>query len=207
VVGVAAARLARELNRPTLLLAERDGLATGSGRSVAGLALHQLVAPFAARLERFGGHAQAVGLTIRLDHLPEVRADLEAAAAAWSERLAVREVSYDLELPLAAVTQELVAALAALGPFGAGNPEPVFRFGPCALRNDPRRFGNGHVRLELGDAGGRGERRHAIWWRGGDGAEHLRERRLELLAAVETDRFDGVRLRLLAVRGVDPASD
>jgi single-stranded-DNA-specific exonuclease len=207
VVGVAAARLARELNRPTLLLAERDGLATGSGRSVAGLALHQLVAPFAARLERFGGHAQAVGLTIRLDHLPEVRADLEAAAAAWSERLAVREVSYDLELPLAAVTQELVAALAALGPFGAGNPEPVFRFGPCVLRDDPRRFGNGHVRLELGDAGGRGEGRRAIWWRGGDGAERLRERRLELLAAVETDRFDGVRLRLLAVRGVDPASD
>jgi single-stranded-DNA-specific exonuclease len=208
VVGVAAARLARELHRPTILLAERDGLATGSGRSVAGLALHELVAPLAASLERFGGHAQAVGMTVRVDRLGMLRDSLETAAAEWSERLAVRELRYDLALPLAAAAPELPAVLAALGPFGVGNPEPVFRFGACSVLTEPRRFGNGHLRFEVGESAGDDvPRRRVVWWRAGEGAEAQRGRRLDLLAAIEADRLDGVRLRLITLRSSGTASD
>ncbi|MDH3746402.1 MAG: DHH family phosphoesterase, partial [Acidobacteriota bacterium] len=60
VVGIAAGRIARRYHRPTILLAEEGGLATGSGRSVEGIHLHGFLADWRDRLDRFGGHAQAI---------------------------------------------------------------------------------------------------------------------------------------------------
>ena len=62
VVGVAAGRLAKDFHRPVVLLAVEGELATGSGRSVPDLELHGFLAAWKERMERFGGHAQAIGL-------------------------------------------------------------------------------------------------------------------------------------------------
>jgi single-stranded-DNA-specific exonuclease len=198
VVGIAAARLARELHRPTLLLAVDGETATGSGRSVAGLSLHELLAPFAGRLLRFGGHAQAVGLTVARAGLEELRTAWEAAAAPWLETLAVRVLRYDLALPAAAVDDRLAAQLDRLEPFGAGNHEPVFRFGPVRLAGAPRAFGRGHLGFEL-DRGRAASPLPVVAWRGA-GREPPAGGDLELLAAVERDPYRGLRLRLIDLR-------
>src|SRR6185503_2737873 len=98
VVGIAASRLARVHRRPTLLLAVEGYLATGSGRSVPGVALHDFLSPWAVELERFGGHAQAVGLTVRSERLEALRAAWEDAASRWPPEALGRTQLYELEL-------------------------------------------------------------------------------------------------------------
>lgn len=201
VVGIAAARLAREANRPTLLLALDGELAVGSGRSIEGIALHEFLAPWAGRMERFGGHAQAVGLTVRGDRLEALRAEWEEAAAAWAPRLAARARRYDLDLELGEVSGELLALIDRLEPFGAGNSEPIFRFRACRLAASPREFGRGHLGFSvIGPDGGPDSGPVAVVaWRGREQALEL-DGTFELLAALERDRPRGVRLRLIDLR-------
>ena len=121
VVGVAAGRLAKDFHRPVVLLAvdtAGSGLATGSGRSVPGLELHGFLAGWKERMERFGGHAQAIGLSVATDRLEELRAEWEAAGRAWPPELLARRVEYELHLEPSEVTPRLLAQLGALEPFG-----------------------------------------------------------------------------------------
>ena len=207
VVGVAAARLARELHRPTILLAQDGDEATGSGRSVAGLSLHDLIAPWSGELVRFGGHAQAIGLTVAVDRIESLREGWEGAAEAWRDRLSSRETRFDLELPVAAISADLAASLERLAPFGAGNPEPLFRIGPCSAAGRPAPFGKGHVRFTISAAGGDGPRFALVAWNGAERWGSGLPAQFELLAAVERDPRLGVRLRLAELRSFPASSD
>jgi len=145
VVGIAAGRVAKELHRPTLLLSIEEDVATGSGRSIHGIDLHAFLLPWKERMVRFGGHTQAVGLTVRLDVLEELRREWEAAGSAWPAELLARRHEYELELAPRRLTGKLVAQLARLEPYGQGNPRPLVRTGPLRLDGPPRLFGNGHL--------------------------------------------------------------
>ncbi len=145
VVGIAAGRVAKELHRPTLLLAVEEEVASGSGRSIPGLELHAFLLRWKERMVRFGGHSQAVGLTVRLDVLEELKREWEAAGAEWPAELLARRHEYELELAPRRLTGKLVAQLARLEPYGMGNPRPLVRTGPLRLEGAPRLFGNGHL--------------------------------------------------------------
>ncbi len=145
MVGIAAGRLARELHRPVLLLADDGDVAVGSGRSVEGISLHEFLLPWADRFERFGGHDLAVGLTVASDRLTELRDEWEAAAAEWPPERLVPRVRYELELASEELDDELWTSLRRLEPYGAGNPEPLIRVGPLRSVGAPRWFGTGHV--------------------------------------------------------------
>jgi len=123
LVGVAASRLADQLQKPVLLIAIAGDEGRGSGRSPDGFPL--LAALDAARhlLLEYGGHAQAAGFRLRLDCLEPLREALnayrpaETAGPAWE---------LDGELALDELTEDLVRELETFAPFGSGNPEPVF---------------------------------------------------------------------------------
>ena len=126
VVGIVAARLAERFHRPSIVIALEWDVGRGSGRSVAGIPLHQAVQECDDLLEAFGGHRAAIGLTVRRERIAELRARFEAAVQRHSrpdDRHPTLEV--DAEVSLSAMTPALGTALAALEPHGAGNPEPV----------------------------------------------------------------------------------
>lgn len=198
VVGIAAARLARELHRPTVLLAVDGDEATGSGRSVAGISLHALLAPWRDRLERFGGHAQAIGLTVRTERLEALREAWEEAATLHVERLRVHERTYHLDVDPSEVGPELAAAIDRLAPFGAGNPEPILRLAGCRATSR-RPFGRGHLRIAL--AGGP-RPLPAVVWRFDERYGTVPDGELEVFGALEADRYDGLRLRVDDLRPV-----
>jgi single-stranded-DNA-specific exonuclease len=189
VVGVAAGRIAKELHRPTVLLSVEGGLATGSGRSVPDVALHAFLAPWQPRLQRFGGHAQAIGLSAAVEHLPELRDEWErSAAAAWQPEWLEKRHLYELDLPPRLVSSELVAEIRRLEPFGQGNPPPLLRTGPLRLRRAPRLFGKGHLAGECeGDDGSRVE---LVAWNWAARAGELAGR-FEVLAYPEVDPWHG----------------
>lgn len=203
IVGIAAGRLARRLHRPVLLLAVEGERATGSGRSVPGLSLHDFVAASAERLERFGGHDQAIGLTVRLDRLEALRSDLEAAAAEWPVDLLSPRHDYDDDLDTDEVGDELARTLHELEPFGAGNPEPLFRVGPLRSVGERREFGNGHLALRARSADG-GRVVGLLGW-GWAGRRLDWNRPFEILAHLDHDRFRNEPvLRLVDARAVSP---
>lgn len=217
VVGIAAGRLARLHHRPALLLAVSEGVAVGSGRSVPGIDLHGFLRPWEARLERFGGHAQAVGLTAKAALLEQLAPQWEAAAATWPPERLSPQFEYDLPLTVAEVTPRLLERLARLEPFGIGNPEPIFHFGRCRRVGAGRFFGAGHMGFSISNSeqtaevpAPRATTVEVVAWQWEERATTSRvlEGEFELLAAVEHDRFrNRPRLRLVDCHPVDTQSN
>lgn len=218
VVGIAAGRLARQFQRPTLLFAvsaesgeiDAGAMAIGSGRSVEGIDLHGFLSGWESQLVRFGGHAQAVGLTARAESLERLSREWEVGAAAWDPESLLPRLEYDQETRLSAVTPELLERLARLAPFGNGNPEPVLRFSPCRRLGGARNFGSGHLSFVACDAGGARNAASGVevvaWnWAGRAVPEGLFEGDFEMLAVAEHDGYrNRPRLRLVDLRSATP---
>jgi single-stranded-DNA-specific exonuclease len=153
VVGLIAARLKERFRRPSFAFTlNPEGTATGSGRSVPGVDLGRTVraAVEAGLAIKGGGHAMAAGVTIRSTDLERFQAfTTERLAEAVAEAHAVDILSVDATLTAAGAQSSIIAALERAGPFGAGQPDPVFVF-PNHRLVDVREVGSGgHVRIKL----------------------------------------------------------
>jgi len=147
VVGISAGQVARHFNRPTLLLQVEGDVARGSGRSIPGVNLHAFLDRWSERLERFGGHEQAVGLSVKVSELPELAAEwTQAAAEEWPPELLERVHEYEWEFPPDELDRSRLDALRRLEPFGMGNRTPRLRTGPLRLLGAPKLFGDGHLK-------------------------------------------------------------
>ncbi|MEP9377730.1 single-stranded-DNA-specific exonuclease RecJ [Aquabacter sp. CN5-332] len=151
VVGLVAARLKERFTRPAFAIAFNGETGTGSARSIPGVDLGKAVraAVEAGLLVKGGGHAMAAGLTVERRRLGDLRAYLEDVLAASVERArADRTLSIDGALTAGGATPALVEQIAKAGPFGAGNPEPVFAF-PNHRLAYVESFGAGHIRARI----------------------------------------------------------
>ena len=174
VIGLAASRLVERYRWPTVLLSRDGEICVGSARSIPGVNIHEAMSACRDLFIRFGGHAQAAGLTIEAKNVPEFRRRLSEAIAAQADPEAfIPTEEYDLELELPEVTQALVTAFDAMQPTGFGNPAPMF-----CLRGvhttDVRAIGKdgAHLRMRLAQGG---EMRSAIGFRMGERAASMPE--------------------------------
>ena len=127
VVGLAAGRIAEKYAYPTVALAESGGLCVGSARSAGNVDMYAALSRCADLFEKFGGHKQAAGLTIRSERVEEFRRRLSRAVAEQTGGLPVQPtILCDGTMTLDEVTAETVDWLARLEPFGVGNPSPRF---------------------------------------------------------------------------------
>ena len=158
VVGILAARLRERFERPAFAIAlGPDGVGTGSGRSVPGVDLGGAVIAAVEQgiITRGGGHAMAAGVTVRPDQMAAFRAfvaaRLEPAVAAARTRTAV---SIDAAITARAATPAFVHDTERAGPFGAGNPAPVFAFPAHRAKFAEVVGAAGHVRFSLASEDG-----------------------------------------------------
>jgi single-stranded-DNA-specific exonuclease len=149
ILGIAAAKLVRRYNRPVVLLATDGSHAKGSARSIVGLDVVAAIARSRRFLSGFGGHSMAAGLQLPHVHIDAFREAFESAAAAgFQGRDLTPEIAVDDRLAVSDLSPALMDDLARLGPFGNGNPEPVFVTEAVDLVSS-RRVGAGHQRLVL----------------------------------------------------------
>ncbi len=157
VLGLAASRLKERFNLPSIVLGfEKDGLkASGSGRSISGVDLGHAVraALDAGILIKGGGHAMAAGLTIERSRLGDFRAFLETHLAYSLKLSGERFLDIDGALTASGATLDLIELVEQAGPYGAGNPAPVFVL-PAHRVVYADSAGSDHVRLTLQAADG-----------------------------------------------------
>jgi single-stranded-DNA-specific exonuclease len=153
IVGLIAARLRERFERPAFAIAlGPDGGGTGSGRSVPGVDLGTAViaAVDSGLIPKGGGHAMAAGVTIRPGQLGAFRAHLyevlgKSAAVARAETA----LEIDAALTARGANVAFVHDIERAGPFGAGNPQPVFAF-PAHKARFPDVVGaGGHIKFTL----------------------------------------------------------
>ena len=147
IVGIVAGRLRERYGRPCVVIAfNKEGVGLGSGRSVAGFDLGQLVQTACKKgiLLSGGGHAMAAGLTVHQDHFELLREFLGAQPVVCGES----HLYFDGLVAPSALTPDLYRVLQKISPFGAGNPEPRLALSSVRVAWS-RTFGGGHVQCSL----------------------------------------------------------
>ncbi len=126
VVGIVASRLADRYYHPVILIAIEDGEGKGSGRSIPGFHLYEAVSHCRELLVEFGGHAQAVGLTIPADKVDLFRNALNSYVEKnISKDIFIPGINFDAEVSLTDINEMLVQEIGQLAPFGHCNPDPL----------------------------------------------------------------------------------
>ena len=154
VVGIVASRVVEMYHRPALVLGRDDktGYVQGSGRSIPSFHLLDALESIGDVFVRFGGHRQAVGITLEESRVPELRERFNAAAQKLLSKDDMQaQVSIDAELQLKELNDASAAEILQLAPFGLDNPAPLFLVRGVELRQPPELFGREgeHVRFRL----------------------------------------------------------
>ena len=127
LIGLVAGRICEETHFPTLVFSISEGEAVGSCRSIPGVHIFQMLSQCSDLLLRFGGHAQAAGLTLEAKRLPELQRRLTGAIrAAYPDQVFLPVRTYDLQMPFRELTMDHLELLDQLEPTGFGNDPAVF---------------------------------------------------------------------------------
>ena len=127
VVGIVASRLIEFSYKPTIVLAESDGLLTGSARSVHDFNLYEAISKCSHLCEKFGGHKYAAGLSIKKENLNKFIDAFEAEVqnTIKKEQLMPR-IKVDMEIDVNDIDEKLLRIIKQFAPFGPLNRSPVF---------------------------------------------------------------------------------
>lgn len=212
VIGIVASRVVERIHRPVVMIGLDGKRGRGSARSIPGVHVLDAIRAGESVLGRFGGHRQAAGLDIDRGNVDAFRASFNAAVR---EQLGgvepVPHLSGDCVLAVEDLNDDLHAFLEHMGPFGIGNPRPVFMSSGLRIVGEPRIVGEGHLKLRLA---GESSDVDAIGFglAGRRPLEALREGRMDALFQLRESEYRGRRTlqaRLVDVRpsGEAPASE
>ncbi|HHL43265.1 MAG TPA: single-stranded-DNA-specific exonuclease RecJ, partial [Hellea balneolensis] len=197
IIGVVAGRLKDKYERPAIVIGiDETGIGKGSGRSLKGVNLGAAIQ--AAKQEGLliagGGHEMAAGLTIERDKIDDFTAFMNARLAQEIE-IATQNLTTKIDALLSAsgATPELIAKINSLGPFGTGNPEPVFVF-PDMRITYAKALNGGHIRCAFEDSGG--QRISGIAFRAEDNGiadilMHQDTARVHVVGRIKQDTWNG----------------
>jgi single-stranded-DNA-specific exonuclease len=152
VIGIVASRLIETYYRPTVILTESNGFATGSARSVQGYDLYQAIEACSDLLESFGGHMFAAGLTLRKENIKPFMERFEMFVnETITEDQLVPRVFIDSELSFSVINDDFFNFLNKFQPFGPENMSPAFVSRNVFDKGTGRLVGSSgeHLKLEL----------------------------------------------------------
>jgi single-stranded-DNA-specific exonuclease len=152
VMGIVASRIVDKFYRPTIMIntSPDDGIAQGSARSIPGFCLLSAIRACSRHLIDFGGHKMAAGITIETQKIDQFTAEFETYAKQnLAENDVVAKLHIDAVAKLGEFRKETVRELQMLGPFGQGNPRPVFATKGIRLASPPRKVGTRGEHLQL----------------------------------------------------------
>jgi len=203
ILGIVASKLAERYLRPTALLTVEAGEAKGSLRSADGFPLLGALSELSPLLTRFGGHSQAAGVALKLEHLEAFRAGMDRIARLYAE---TREgppcIQVDGVLPLREVSPGLLGEFDRLRPFGIGNEEPLLVSRNLWVERKRPFGGSGqHLRIDLSE----GKQRYEAVFFHAPPVTMEEGQPIDLLFTPQWSFFRGTRSIRLLARGMKPA--
>ena len=151
VVGIVASKISEEAYKPVIILSLKEDIAKGSARSIPGLDIAEALSACQDMLVRYGGHSQAAGLELRVEKLAQLRQCINDYALKFDEAIFKRKHSYDMEISLDEITEEVVYFLKFFEPTGMANTQPVFLGVNLEVVGVPRVVGKKHLKFVLRD--------------------------------------------------------
>ena len=155
VIGIVASRLSEEYYKPSIVLTNSNGLASGSARSVPGFDIYKAIDSCRDLLENFGGHMYAAGLSMKEENiLPFTERFEKFVFENILEEQTYPQIDIDAVLEFKDITPKFFRVLKQFGPFGPGNMKPVFVSKKVFDYGTSRLVGKEqeHLKLELVDS-------------------------------------------------------
>lgn len=150
VIGIVASRLTETFYRPTIVLTESNGLATGSARSVEGFDLYFAISQCSEFLENYGGHKYAAGLTMKLENIEPFKDKFERIVRETiTNEMQTPQINIDAQIKLVDITPDLYNMLQKFAPFGPNNTIPVFMTDNVTNFFGTKRVGKNNEHLKL----------------------------------------------------------
>ena len=191
VIGIVASKLVDAFYRPAIVLSVQDGIAHGSCRSITKFDMLGALERCAHLFIRFGGHKQAAGLALEADRIKELRLAVNTVAdeVLGPEDLMPR-LRIDADVTFRGITGGVAAGVAALAPFGAGNPRPVFAARRVEIIDGPRVLKDRHLKMALKQDG---RIFRAVAWRAAERADFLTEHKaaIDVAFSLEQNQYNG----------------
>ncbi|MBR6310457.1 MAG: single-stranded-DNA-specific exonuclease RecJ [Paludibacteraceae bacterium] len=208
VIGIVASRLSEKYYRPTVVLTQSNGLATGSARSVPGFDLYKAIDSCRHLLENFGGHMYAAGLSMKVENVEEFKRCFEQYVSEnITEEQQCPKIEIDADLELREIDKKFFRVLSQFSPFGPGNMKPVFCTHQVHDCGYSRRVGKElkHLKLEVSDDSE--YRMNGIAFGKGDVYEQIKYNKLlsprfSICYTLEENVFNGTSTVQLMVRDI-----
>ncbi|MCC6278425.1 MAG: single-stranded-DNA-specific exonuclease RecJ [Oligoflexia bacterium] len=150
VVGLVATKVAGITGLPTFVVAWQDQKGTGSARGLEHHILPQALSFASAHLERFGGHAQAAGFSMKADKFSDFRSSVIQYYSENETTAILGGETYDVDAELKDFSENFMDWLKHLGPFGVENPQPLFRL-PQVYVTSAKWLKDQHLKVILND--------------------------------------------------------
>ena len=151
VIGIVSSKITELYFKPSILLCEEDGECKGSGRSIPGFDLHEALMECNDTIDKFGGHAMAVGININKEKVEEFKEEFEKIAKEKEVYKIIPILNLDAEIKLDDVNKEMVDSLKELEPFGEANKMPIFAFRNLKIDSIRSLSDGKHLRLSVKD--------------------------------------------------------
>ena len=152
VIGIVASRIVEFFNKPAIIISENGKLSKGSGRSVPGIDIGNLItsAKQLGIIENGGGHPMACGLTIDSNKISELGNFLNRKANVKNVN---NENIHWIDMPIAVkgASVKMLNQFKNAEPFGPGNPEPIFIIKNALVFNS-KIVGEKHIRCDISDS-------------------------------------------------------
>ena len=154
IIGIVAAKLLEKYKKPTYVLEEMETEAKGSARSYGDFSAADAIRAADDIITKGGGHKLAAGVTLPVENIAAFRRRVNEfyRELKLREQTALLLPQADTTAQLAHITEDLIAQIATLEPFGSGNPQPIIKSENLLVTNVRRMGAEGqHVKLELQD--------------------------------------------------------
>ncbi len=208
VIGIVASRLIETYYRPTVILTESNGFATGSARSVQGYDLYQAIEACSDLLESFGGHMFAAGLTLKKENIkPFMKRFEQFVNSNITEDQLVPRIFVDTELEFSEISIDFFNVMNKFQPFGPENMSPVFVSRNVFDSGTGRPVGSSgeHLKLELCQESTGTKSFSAIAFGQADHFEYIKSGKpFDVCYSLEMNEFRGNKNLQLNIRDIKP---
>ena len=204
VLGIVASRIAHKYHRPTIVIGvDEAGVGKGSGRSIEGFNLVAALNRCADKIDKFGGHEMAAGLTIKEENVARFAEQFrQVARELLSDDDLQPRLQIDHEITFPELSFDFLGWHEMLQPFGNGNPQPIFFARSVESVAEPRVVGEKHLQLRLRQ---RNYHHRAIFF--GAAEEPLPPQPWDVAFRIRPNEYEGetrMEMRVEAVRASEP---